>query len=59
MKPEETVKPSETTTPIPEGNINLPQTGDNSDIALWSALLAVSAAALIGMAFRGHQKKTR
>ena len=23
------------------------------------ALLAVSAAALIGMAFRGHQKKTR
>lgn len=59
VKPEETVKPSETTTPIPEGNINLPQTGDNSDIALWSALLAVSAAALIGMAFRGHQKKTR
>ena len=58
-KPEETVKPEETTTPIPEGNINLPQTGDNSDIALWSALLAVSAAALIGMAFRGHQKKTR
>lgn len=47
------------TTPIPEGNINLPQTGDNSDIALWSALLAVSAAAFIGMAFRGHQKKTR
>ena len=59
VKPEETVKPSETTTPIPEGNINLPQTGDNSDIALWSALLAVSAAAFIGMAFRGHQKKTR
>lgn len=59
VKPEETGKPSETTTPIPEGNINLPQTGDNSDIALWSALLAVSAAALIGMAFRGHQKKTR
>lgn len=59
VKPEETVKPSETTTPVPEGNINLPQTGDNSDIALWSALLAVSAAALIGMAFRGHQKKTR
>lgn len=59
VKPEETVKPSETTTPIPEGNINLPQTGDNSDIALWSALLAVSAAALIGMAFCGHQKKTR
>lgn len=59
VKPEETVKPSETATPIPEGNINLPQTGDNSDIALWSALLAVSAAALIGMAFRGHQKKTR
>lgn len=47
------------TTPIPEDNINLPQTGDNSDIALWSALLAVSAAAFIGMAFRGHQKKTR
>ena len=47
------------TTPIPEGNINLPQTGDNSDIALWSALLAVSAAAFIGTAFRGHQKKTR
>lgn len=47
------------TTPIPEGNINLPQTGDNSDIALWSALLAVSAAAIVGMAFRGHQKKTR
>lgn len=44
---------------IPEGNINLPQTGDNSDIALWSALLAVSAAAIVGMAFRGHQKKTR
>lgn len=59
VKPEETGKPSETTTPIREGNINLPQTGDNSDIALWSALLAVSAAALIGMAFRGHQKKTR
>ena len=59
VKPEETVKPSETTTPIPEGNINLPQTGDNSDIALWGALLAVTAAALIGMAFRGHQKKTR
>lgn len=59
VKPEETVKPSETTTPIPEGNINLPQTGDNSDITLWSALLAVSAAALIGMAFRGHQKKMR
>ena len=47
------------TTPIPEGDINLPQTGDNSDIALWSALLAVSAAAFIGMAFRAHQKKTR
>lgn len=47
------------TTPIPEGNINLPQTGDNSDIVLWSALLAVSAAAFIGMAFRGRQKKTR
>ena len=47
------------TTPIPEGNINLPQTGDNSDIALWSALLAVSAAAIVGMAFCGHQKKTR
>lgn len=47
------------TTPKFEGDINLPQTGDNSDIALWSALLAVSAAALIGMAFRGHQKKTR
>ena len=47
------------TTPKFEGDINLPQTGDNSDIALWSALLAVSAAVLIGMAFRGHQKKTR
>lgn len=47
------------TTPIPEGDINLPQTGDNSDIALWSALLAVSAAAFIGMAFCGRQKKTR
>lgn len=47
------------TTPKFEGDINLPQTGDNSDIALWSALLAVSAAAIIGMAFRGHQKKTR
>ena len=47
------------TTPIPEGNINLPQTGDNSDIALWSALLAVSAATIVGMAFRGRQKKTR
>ena len=58
-KPEETVKPSETTTPIPEGNINLPQTGDNSDIALWSALLAVSAAILIGMARCGRQRKTR
>ena len=44
---------------IPEGNINLPQTGDNSDIALWSALLAVSAAAIVGMAFCGRQKKTR
>ncbi len=59
VKPEETVKPSETTTPIPEGNINLPKTGDNSDIALWSALLAVSAAAIVGMAFCGRQKKTR
>lgn len=47
------------TTPIPEGNINLPQTGDNSDIALWSALLAVSAAAIVGMTFCGRQKKTR
>lgn len=47
------------TTPIPGGNINLPQTGDNSDIALWSALLAVSAAAIVGMAFCGRQKKTR
>ena len=47
------------TTPIPEGNINLPQTGDNSDIALWSALLAVSAAAIAGIAFCGRQKKTR
>ena len=47
------------TTPTPEGNINLPQTGDNSDIALWSALLAVSAAAIVGMAFCGRQKKTR
>ena len=47
------------TTPKFEGDINLPQTGDNSDIALWSALLAVSAAAIVGMAFRGHQKKTR
>ena len=47
------------TTPIPEDNINLPQTGDNSDIALWSALLAVSAAAIVGMAFCGRQKKTR
>ena len=47
------------TTPKFEGDINLPQTGDNSDIALWSALLAVSAAVFIGMAFRGHQKKTR
>lgn len=47
------------TTPIPEGSINLPQTGDNSDIALWSALLAVSAAAIVGMAFCGRQKKTR
>ena len=47
------------TTPVPEGNINLPQTGDNSDIALWSALLAVSAAAIVGMTFCGHQKKTR
>ena len=47
------------TTAIPEGNINLPQTGDNSDIALWSALLAVSAAAIVGMAFCGRQKKTR
>lgn len=47
------------TTPKFEDDINLPQTGDNSDIALWSALLAVSAAVLIGMAFRGHQKKTR
>lgn len=47
------------TTPKFEGDINLPQTGDNSDIALWSALLAVSAAAFIVMAFRGHQKKTR
>ena len=44
---------------IPEGNINLPQTGDNSDIALWSALLAVSAAAIAGIAFCGRQKKTR
>ena len=47
------------TTPIPEGNINLPQTGDNSDIALWSALLAVSAAVIVGMAFCGRQKKMR
>lgn len=44
---------------ISEGNINLPQTGDNSDIALWSALLAVSAAAIAGIAFCGRQKKTR
>lgn len=47
------------TTPKFEGDINLPQTGDNSDIALWSALLAVSAAAIVGMAFCGRQKKTR
>ena len=47
------------TTPKFEGDINLPQTGDNSDIALWSALLAVSAAAIVGVAFRAHQKKTR
>ena len=47
------------TMPKFEGDINLPQTGDNSDIALGSALLAVSAAVLIGMAFRGHQRKTR
>ena len=47
------------TTPKFEGDINLPQTGDNSDIALWSALLAVSAAAIAGMAFCGRQKKTR
>ena len=59
VKKDDPVKPEETTTPIPEGNINLPQTGDNSDIALWSALLAVSAAAIVGMAFCGRQKKTR
>ena len=47
------------TTPKFEGDINLPQTGDNSDIALWSALLAVSAAILIGMARCGRQRKTR
>lgn len=47
------------TTPKFEGDINLPQTGDNSDIALWSALLAVSAAAIVGMAFCCRQKKTR
>ena len=47
------------TTPKFESDINLPQTGDNSDIALWSALLAVSAAAIVGMAFHGRQKKTR
>lgn len=47
------------TTPKFEGDINLPQTGDNSDIALWSALLAVSAAAIVGMAFCGRQRKTR
>ena len=47
------------TTPTFEGDINLPQTGDNSDIALWSALLAVSAAVLTGMAFCGHQRKMR
>mgnify|MGYP002559650567 CR=1 FL=1 len=47
------------TTPKFEGDINLPQTGDNSDIALWSVLLAVSAAAIVGMAFCGRQKKTR
>ena len=47
------------TTPKFEGDINLPQTGDNSDIALWSALLAVSTAAIVGMAFCGRQKKTR
>lgn len=47
------------TTPKFEGDINLPQTGDNSDIALWSVLLAVSVAAIVGMAFCGRQKKTR
>lgn len=57
VKKDDPVKPEETTTPIPEGNINLPQTGDNSDIALWSALLAVSAAAIVGMAFCCRQKK--
>ena len=54
-----TTKPTEPTNPNGDGNgnTNSPQTGDNSNLWLWFAVLFLSAGMLIGTSAYSKKKK--
>lgn len=54
-KPSEPTKPAETN---PNTGVEVPKTGDNSNMALWIALLFVSAAGVFGATVYGKKKKS-
>lgn len=57
--PTEPTKHVESSTPTESGNdVKSPQTGDNSNIWLWVALLFVSGAGLAGMTIYGRKRRT-
>lgn len=56
--PTDTTKPNDTTKPgNTNGSVKSPQTGDNSNIFLWFALLFVSAAGVTGITAYNKKKK--
>ena len=56
--PTDTTKPNDTTKPgNTNGSVKSPQTGDNSNIFLWFALLFVSAAGVTGITVYNKKKK--
>ncbi len=58
VTPEEPTEPTDPTpNDKPENDPTTPKTGDNSNVALWTALLVLSGAALVGMT--AYDKKER
>ena len=56
-KPDDTGKPADTTKPDGKTDSTSPQTGDNSNIALWIMVMLAVGAALIGTATYSRKRK--
>ena len=56
--PSEPDKPAKPTETNPNTGAEAPKTGDNSNMALWIALLFVSAAGVFGTTVYGKKKKS-